>query len=422
MPTRRPYGEGTGLHVEWVTIRHRTVYLLLVTGMAVLMAGAAVYYFVFHARPAVETESTPSDVSLRTSAHFVEIIGNVRVRKAGTYAWIDAQMEFPLQRDDHVRTDGKAAARVRFFDGTEYFVKPDTILVIEETHEDPRTNVRRVAVKLTAGQVSLQTPTQNVEGSVSELATPNTEASFEERTVADVRYDQSNRVSGFTVFRGSTDLQAGGQRVKLGSNENVEVSEGSNFSEVVRLPGIPNVLSPAHLSALVHSDPAGSNTELKWSAVEEARRYHVILDRTPNFSDPLWESRVPGLTAVVPGLATGTYYWKVSAVDADSREGGFSNFAKFSVATRPTEAAPPQLVVSRPIASLDGVVRFNGTTDPDAVVTVNNERVSVRPDGSFQHYFIIGSPGRHDIVVKAYKRSGGTAEKVFQVTIGSGGS
>ena len=112
MPTRRPYGEGTGLHVEWVTIRHRTVYLLLVTGVAVLMAGAAVYYFVFHARPAVETESTPSDVSLRTSAHFVEIIGNVRVRKAGTYAWIDAQMEFPLQRDDHVRTGLGLVAKV----------------------------------------------------------------------------------------------------------------------------------------------------------------------------------------------------------------------------------------------------------------------------------------------------------------------
>lgn len=77
--------------------------------------------------------------------------------------------------------------------------------------------------------------------------------------------------------------------------------------------------------------------------------------------------------------------------------------------------------MSNPTATLDGVVTFNGTTDPDAVVTVNNERVSVRPDGSFQHYFIIGRPGRHEIIVKAFKRSGGTAEKVFQVTIGSEG-
>jgi hypothetical protein len=394
--------------------------LTLLSAVVLLVGAAAIYYFAFYMSARVEEKKPSPEVALQTSAHFVDITGTVKVRKAGTYAWIDADMGIPLQKDDHVRTDSNSAAQVRFFDGTEYFVKPDTILVIEETHEDPETNVRRVAVKLTAGQVNLQTPARNVEGSRSELATPNTEASFEERTVADVRYDEAKRTSGFTVFRGASDLRAGGERVQLKSNEEVQVTE-SSFSQIVRLPGIPIVESPAHLSTQVHEDPADANTVLKWRGVDEGRRYHVVLDRTPNFSDPIWESMVSGLTAVVPGLATGTYYWKVSAVDEESREGGFSDFAKFSIATRPTGAEPPKLLVSQPAVSIDGVVRFNGATDPDAVVTVNDERVSVKPDGSFQHYFIIGSPGRHDIVVKAYKRSGGTAEKVFQVTVGSGG-
>ena len=394
---------------------------MLSSGVVLLLGAAAVYYFGFRMNARVADEAPTPEVALQTSAHFVEINGTVKVRKAGTYAWIDADMGIPLQKDDHVRTDSNSAAQVRFFDGTEYFVKPDTILVIEETHEDPQTNVRRVAVKLTTGQVNLQTPVRNVEGSRSELATPNTEASFDERTVADVRYDEANRTSGFTVFRGSSDLRAGGERVQLGSNEEVQVTAESSFSEIVRLPGIPVVESPAHLSTQVHEEPADANTVLKWREVDGARRYHVMLDRTPNFSDPIWESMVRDLTAVVPGLAVGTYYWKVSAVDEESREGGFSDFAKFSIATRPSGAEPPKLLVSQPAVSIDGVVRFNGATDPDAVVTVNDERVSVKPDGSFQHYFIIGSPGRHDIVVKAYKRSGGTAEKVFQVTVGSDG-
>ena len=421
MPSRKPYGEGSGLHVEWVTVRHRTVYLLLSIAAVVLVGGGAAYYFSSRLVARVEDETPSPEVALQTSAHFVEIVGTVKVRKAGTYAWIDADMGIPLQKDDHVRTDSKAAARIRFFDGTEYFVKPDTILVIEETHEDPRTNVRRVAVKLTTGQVNLQTPARNVAGSRSELATPNTEASFEERTVADVRYDEAKRTSGFTILRGASDLRSGGERVQLKSNEEVQVNAESSFSEIVRLPGIPMVESPAHLSTQVHEEPAEENTVLKWRDVDGARRYHVMLDRTPNFSDPIWESMVRGVTAVVPGLAAGTYYWKVSAVDEDSREGGFSDFAKFSIATRPSGAEPPKLLVSQPTVSIDGVVRFNGATDPDAVVTVNDERVAVKPDGSFQHYFILGSPGRHDIVVKAYKRSGGTAEKVFQVTVGSGG-
>ncbi len=420
MSQRRQYDDRPGIHVEWVTIRHRTIYSLLATAVLLLGGAGAFYYFVFHAPPEIGTASEP-EVALNTSARFIEISGNVTVRKAATYAWVDARMGIPLTRDDHVRTNSKATARIRFFDGTEYLVKPDTILVIEESHEDPATNVRRVAVKLTAGQVNLQTPTKNVEGSISELATPNTEARFDERTVADVRYDQSNRVSGFTIFRGATDLEAGGKSVKLGSSEEVEISAENTFSEIVRLPGIPSATSPAHLSTIVHRDPARSNTELKWGRVDGAHRYHVLLDRTPNFSDPLWDSKVRGLSAVVPGLAPGAYYWKVSAEDGEERQGGYSDFAKFIISSRARTNTPPKLLVAPPTATLDGVVTFNGTTDPDAVVTVNNERVSVRPDGSFQHYFIIGRPGRHEIIVKAFKRSGGTAEKVFQVTIGSEG-
>jgi hypothetical protein len=64
-------------------------------------------------------------------------------------------------------------------------------------------------------------------------------------------------------------------------------------------------------------------------------------------------------------------------------------------------------------------VTISGLTDPDAVVTVNDERVEVRSDGSFRHYFTISRAGRHPIVVKAHKRSGGTAEKTIYAEIGS---
>lgn len=421
MPKQGPYGDRHGIHVEWVTIQHRTLYSLSVAILGLAVVAGVAYFLYTRAQTVEEQASAADEPAPKTSASFVEINGNVKVRRAGTYGWINAQMGIPLQREDHIKTDGTSTARVRFFDGTEYLLKPDTIFVIEESYEDPRTNVRRVAVKLRSGQVNLQTPTRNVEGSRSELATPNTEASFDERTVADIRYDESNRTSGFSIFRGSTDLSAGGQRVRLGSSEQVEVS-ANTFSEIVRLPSIPTVESPVHLSTLIHRNPSRSNTRLKWSSVEGARRYHVMLDRTPNFNDPLWESKVRGLTAVIPGLTPGTYYWKVCATDNESREGGFSDFAKFIIATKDSEVAPPKLVVSTPTATIDGVVSFHGMTDPDAVVTVNNERVSVQPDGSFRHYFMIRSPGRHDIVVKALKRSGGTAEKVFQVTIGSDGS
>jgi hypothetical protein len=122
---------------------------------------------------------------------------------------------------------------------------------------------------------------------------------------------------------------------------------------------------------------------------------------------------------LVPGLMPGAYYWRVSALDTDNREGGFTDFAKFSVTRQVAKAEPPELRLSQPTISVDGLVTVNGVTHPDAVVTINDERVEVRPDGSFRHYFTISRTGRHHIVVKAYKRSGGTAEKTIFATIGS---
>jgi hypothetical protein len=257
-----------------------------------------------------------------------------------------------------------------------------------------------------------------VAGSRSELATPTSEATFDELTVADVAYDETSRVSDFTVIRGGTRVRAGDQEVTLESSQAVEVSGESGFSEIIQLPGIPVLESPAHLSRLFYPNPSRATTELRWSSVRQARRYHVELDRTPNFTDPR-EYRVPEVRVLVPGLTPGTYYWRVSAVDGDNREGGFTDFGKFTVTRQAARAEPPQLRLSQPTVTLEGLVTINGLTDPDAVVTVNDERVEVKPDGSFRHYFQAERPGRHPFVVKAHKRSGGTAEQTIYATVGS---
>ena len=68
-----------------------------------------------------------------TKAHFTELRGEVWMKKAGTDLWVNAQLNSPIARGDTIRTMGEeSTARVRFFDGTEYRVQPDTILVLEE--------------------------------------------------------------------------------------------------------------------------------------------------------------------------------------------------------------------------------------------------------------------------------------------------
>ena len=48
-----------------------------------------------------------------------------------------------LRKSDLVRTGPGAAAEITFFDGTVVHVRPDSLITIEETSEDPSTKRRR---------------------------------------------------------------------------------------------------------------------------------------------------------------------------------------------------------------------------------------------------------------------------------------
>jgi hypothetical protein len=405
MPKHNPYRTNTGIHIEWFTVRRSTVFMLAVAILALAGAGGWAYWQITN--PQTSANVTQPSPDTDKSARFVDLDGSVKVRKAGTYEWINAHMGITLNRDDTIRTVGNSNARVRLFDGTEYLVKPDSILVIEEASEDPETKATRVAVSLTAGQVNLTTPRGGVSGSSRGLQTPTTEATFEENTSADT---------------GSTNLRAGEKQMTLTQAQAVDVSADARFSDIKELPGVPGLISPANLSVI----PVSPTTEFRWRKVDGARRYHVVLDRSPYFRDPVLESTVSNLSVLHRGLAAGTYYWQVTAIDADNRSGAPSEFAKFTVSSRAVaqDGEPPELVVAKPTVSLDGLVTVRGRTDAGAVVTVDrgmgDDRVQVKSDGSFTYYFEVRETGRHQVVVKARRRDGGgVAEKTVYAEIGT---
>ena len=417
MSRRNPYQTNTGVHIEWFTVKRSTIYTLFFSLLGLAGAGAYGYVQIFGER---EEPVAEANLERDQSARFLDLNGSVKVRKAGTYEWANANTGMVLSREDTIRTTGGSSARIRLFDGTEYLLKPESILVIEEAYEDPDTKATHVSVKLDSGQVSLNTPRHDVPGSRSDLTTPTSQARFEESTIADVSFDSASRVSGFTIFRGGSAVRSGDTEIKLGSAQAVDVTAESRFSEVIELPGVPVVVAPANMDTIERSD----TMEFKWHPVDGARKYHVVLDRSPNFRDPILESNVPGVSVLHRGLEPGTYYWQVTAIDRNNRSGVPSEFAKFTVRLHVKQSTPPDLTVFKLSVALDGLVTLQGRTNADVVVTVDHglgdDRVRVKDDGSFLYRFLIKTAGRHPVIVKARKRDGGgIAEKIVYAQIGT---
>ncbi|TDI39722.1 MAG: hypothetical protein E2P02_17965 [Acidobacteria bacterium] len=416
MAKHNPYQTNTGIHIEWFTVKRSTIYALAFSAIGLFGAGIYGYFEVFgDPEPDVEQVSETDH-----TARFLDLDGTVKVRHSGTYEWVNATLAMGLNREDTIRTLGGSTAQVRLFDGTEYLLKPDSILVIEEAYEDPETKATNVAVKLESGQISLNTPRRNVPGSRSDVVTPGAEASFDENTTADVSFDTSTRMTGFTILRGGSAVRSGNNQVRLSASQAVEVDANSRFTDIIELPGVPLLIQPANLEILAVS----KTTEFKWNPVEGVRKYNVVLGRSPNFLDPILESNISGESIFHARLEPGTYFWQVTAIDGDGRRGAPSSLAKFTVRKVVNRTASLALTVFKPSVSLDGLVTVQGRTDVNSVVTVDygmgDDRVQVKSDGTFIYRFLVTSAGRHRVVVKARARDGGgVAEKTVYADTGT---
>ena len=90
-------------------------------------------------------------------AHFVNLDGTVRVKKARSLQWIRADYNTSLEKGDFVQTGSDGVARIIFADGTNYMLRADALIVVEESREDPVTRATKVAVQVTSGAVDLST-------------------------------------------------------------------------------------------------------------------------------------------------------------------------------------------------------------------------------------------------------------------------
>ena len=75
-----------------------------------------------------EVRIPPPPQSIETGARFSAIEGGVQVKRAGTLEWIDATAAVVLHRNDLVRTGSGATAEILFADGTQFSVRPDSLI------------------------------------------------------------------------------------------------------------------------------------------------------------------------------------------------------------------------------------------------------------------------------------------------------
>jgi hypothetical protein len=390
--------------------------------VVVLVGGGVGYHFWTRNTPSATPVDTPP--ATVTTARFTTLEGNVKVKTVGTFEWVNADRAMVLRKSDLVRTGPGSAAEITFFDGTLVHVRPDSLITIEETSEDPSTKRRKVAWHISSGEVQFNAPRPSAGGSEREISTPTLRTNMREAAAGGVAVQESGE-SNVKLYSGTAKVETKtGETLQLAANTQIKVDAAGKSTPAHNLPPVPALLAPQHQTEITYQDPTRATTLLVWKPVPGAAAYHVMLDYNAYFNRPLVDrAGITEPSVEVRGLDVGKYYWRVAAVDKDGVEGNFSDFARFTV-SRPQGGAhgtgdPPPIAIDS-IEVRQNILQVRGRTEPGATLTVNGQRVDVASDGAFNEFIQLPAekPGRQVVVFRAVGINGGVAETKRPVMVG----
>jgi hypothetical protein len=429
MPVPRQQKE-SGVQISWTTITYRSVAIGVV--LLILLAGF-VFYIVFPG-PSRSLANGASDLvssifektgllapskgkpaAGAQQAHFTAIDGTVRVKKVNSNTWVNGDYALPLEKGDVVQTGSEGMAKVVFADGTNYTVKQDSLIVIEDNSTNAAQQTS-VAVQVTTGTVDLTTATYS-QGSKSAVIVAGATATLSPESAAQVRNDPRADQHEILVSKGSGEVTRGSEVVHLTDFEKVSFKADSPKMAKEKEVGPPTLIAPANMMPIFSAPGANKPVAFSWTQVPNTKGFHLRVSRNPYFSSLVFDKRVPGTDVQVSGMTEGAYYWSVQSVDDAGKESVESEKNRFTIIPKGTQDVALALELET-FVQHGHVIEVRGKTEASARVMVNGEEVPfIATDGTF-HYFTPPLPnGENVITITAQNSKGGVNTQQKKIVI-----
>lgn len=408
------------IQIAWKTVTYRSVALAILAVLGLFFAGLHLAFpqFTDNGVKAVGgfatlllekvagAAGTPvhSTTMNNQQAHITALDGTVRIKKASSNSWVVADYSVPLEKGDVIQTGSEGMAKIVFNDGTNYTVKQDSLIAIEENsaNEQQQTNV---AVAVSTGTVDLSTGTYT-QGSKSQVIVDGATASLAPESAAMVHNDPHTDQHEILLKKGTGDVERNGEVVHLADWEKVSFAGQTGKMDKVKEIGPPSPISPANMSP-IFMPPGGSTVEFSWTSMANAAGYRLEISRNPYFSSTIVDRKVKAADVVVSGLTEGAYYWMVQSFDVEGKESLGSDKNRFTIIPKTADSGSITLDLD-PFMQHGHVIELTGKTEVGARVMVNGHEVPlVGADGTFHFFTPPLATGESVITVTAQDSKGG---------------
>jgi len=365
-------------------------------------------------RVAAPTDSGKPGNATSQQAHITALDGTVRVKKASSNTWVKADYSVPLEKGDVIQTGSEGMAKIVFNDGTNYTVKQDSLIVIEENSANERQQTN-VAVNVNTGTVDLATGTY-VQGSRSEVILDGATASLAPESAARVSKDPKAQRDEMLITKGTGTVERNGETLQLADWEKAQFHPNSAHMDKIKEIGPPTPISPANMMPIFATSDSKS-IEFSWTAMTNAKGYRLQISRNPYFSSLIVDRKVTSSAVMVSGLTEGPYYWMVQSFDNSGKGSVESEKNRFTIIVKPSDSGAIFLDID-PLVQHGHVIELAGKTEAGARVMVNGHEVPViGADGKFRYFMPPLPAGESVITITAQNSKGGVNTQQQKVVI-----
>lgn len=397
------------LEIYWFTISYKQI-VAWAAGIALVgaLGGFAFFkdYIVRKYNQFLEVEGSTRPVSTKKNGSFSKLIGTVKVKKSDAVQWTNADSQTVLEEGDYIQTSSDSFASIFFPDGTQYRMKPDSLIVVQENSEDPKTQAKKVTVRVTSGSINLSTVKKDVESSTTSVSAASTTAIIHENSRMDVESNPGKKTSTFSVSQGGARVTTRGVSTQMEAFDQVTDADGKQTKERLMRP--PELMAPNSIKPVVAREGLATKIQFSWRPVPLAAAYKIKISNSSLFSKNIREETLNETQYLTSGLGEGTYYWTVTAISADNKSSRDSDPNKFLLINKSFREKETDVFLDVKIIRISNIFEIIGRTDPSASVIINEEPVtSMSADGSFKHFTSpLPHKGKNLITITAQDRSG----------------
>src|ERR1044072_3673243 len=317
---------------DWWIVQKRFIYLAVIFLCLAVIAGCAGLYVYMYGNP---LKGVADNIGTTAGARFVSLEGGVKVVRANTRESLQARADTRLFPGDIVQTQEDGRARITLADGSNLFVKPNSVVTIAENTAAEGGRQTKVRVAVDSGQINVRTEQQQ-EGPQNIVGTPLSESRIAPETDASFHV-RDDKTEAIRVGTGAVETStSGGDTTTLRAGEYVAVNTQGTISQKEKLLAAPLPLTPKNLERLAARKNGATAVALKWGKPQTGApaHYRVQAAASPFFvpAGKLVErDQLQANEITVEDVRQGNYFWRVMAVAQSGQASETGRAQKFVV-------------------------------------------------------------------------------------------